>query len=287
MPPSRPCMRRGARPDQRGISLIEVILGVAILAVAMLAFVNMQSAQQDIQTGRTKGEELASVQSLFAQYFLTNRSEIMQAMAASAASDANVQKHCVIRVDNLNAAVNPGSTPGAAGPNGTLAWSGGAGINDGKKTCAFDLSLLQAKGLWPRNMSVTIVNPETGGAARWVAIVKRVRAAGPDNVPGNTDDTLGDDAQMLIVLADEDGALAINANAWKRDATLQRRVLSQSEVLGQSGGFIPVGNIGPCRAVNQSGANQIQVCGAGWSLDLNDWLDDAKYNALKGALPTN
>lgn len=281
-------VRHAAQARQRGISLVETMMGIAIMGVALFGYLQMQAQQQDVQLGRTQGEALASAQALLAQYFIANRSEIMSAIAASSAADANVQKHCVIKVANPNAAVNPGSAPGAAGSNGTLVWSGGAAINDGKKTCAFDLSLLQARGMWPAGLSVTASNPETGGAGRWAAIVKRPRAAGPDGIPGNADDVLGEDAQMLIVFADDDNSLgAIAANTWRDNQPLRNRTLAQQEVLGQSGGMVPLGRVGACKAINQSAADAVQACGNGWSVNLSDWIDATQLNALKAVLPSS
>lgn len=273
---------------QRGFTMLEIIIGLALLGVALLGFARLQAQQTEAAQARTQGEALASVQAIFAQYFLVNRSEIMSAMGASAANDANVQKHCVIKVTNLTAAINPGATPGAAGPNGTLAWSGGAGINDGLKTCAFDLTLLQARGLWPTGLVVTFQNPDTGGVARWVAIVKRVRGPGADGILGNADDALTEDAEMVVAQMDEDGSLgAIAAGAWRQNPSLQTRVLGQADVLGQSGGHIPVGNTGACSAINNASPNSVRACGPGWSQDLQRWIDTTQFNTLRSALPAS
>lgn len=275
---SVPNTRGGVRCHSAGFSIMELMLGIGVLSAIMVMYLSFQMRQQDTQTGVTLGEELASAQALLQQYFLTNRQEIMAAIQATNASDPNVQKHCIVRVANTSAPVN------ATAGNGVVAWSGGATINDGKKTCAFDLSLLQAYGLWPRSLTVTRNNPETGGLGRWTAIVRGVRKPGPDNILGNADDVLGEDAEMLVVFADDNGNLGtIVADAWRRNEQLQTRVFAQRDALGQAGGMIPVGAIGVCNATQSS----VQACGSGWRVDLSQWLDTTQYNALRTKLPTN
>lgn len=269
------------RRSEAGYMMMEILLGIAVLGVAMTGYLLMQAREQEVETGRKRGEELASYQALFVQYFLANRSEMIAAMGAANASDANVQKHCVIKVTNLDAAINPGTVPGSAGPNGTLIWSGGAGISDGKKTCAIDLTLLQAKGLWPRGMSVASTNPDTGGQGRWVAIFRRPRAAGPDGVLGNADDVLSEDAEMLLVFADDDGSLSGTQNTiWRKDVNYREKVLAQSGVLGQSGGFIPMGNT-TCAGLS----SKVEACGSGWKIDLDSWIDSSQLSVTKAVLP--
>ena len=276
------------RRHQSGIFMIEILMGIAVFAVILLMVLDFQDRQRSAQEGRILGEELSSVQTAFAQYFNANRDQILAAAGAPAAANAAAQQHCVVRVTNLNAAINPGTSPGAAGPNGTLMWSGGAGINDGRKTCAFDLSLMQARGFWPGHLPVVRQTADVGGAWRYVAIVRRVRGPGPDGVLGNGDDTLTDDAEMLILRMAEDPTLpGIAANTWRNDRALQNRTINAARQMGPTGGFIPVGDLGACRAVNAVGANNIQACGQGWQVDLADWIDPTQLGQLRSRLPSN
>jgi prepilin-type N-terminal cleavage/methylation domain-containing protein len=274
--------------DQKGFFMVEIMIAIAVFSVILLFALDFQERQQATQEGRMMGEELSSVQTAFAQYFNANRAEILTASGASAAANAAVQQHCVVRVGNLNAAINPGTSPGAAGTNGTLMWSGGAGINDGRKTCAFDLSMLQARGFWPPNLPVVRQTADAGGPWRYVSIIRRVRGPGPDGVPGNGDDALTDDAEMLILrMAEDSGLPGLAANTWRNDRSLQQRTINAAREMGPTGGFIPVGAAGACRAVSAAGANNIQACGPGWTVDLAEWIDSAQIAALRATLPAN
>ena len=268
--------------------MIEAIIGMVIMGLVLLLVVRLNTQQQSAEQGRHAGEELASVQAAFAQYFNAHRDQILDAIAAPNASHAQVQRHCVVRVANLNGAIAPGATPGAAGSNGTLMWSGGPAINNGRKTCAFDLSLLQARGFWPAHLSVVRRSPETGGDWRYAAIVRRVRGPGPDGVLGNGDDQLTNDAEMLIVRMSEAGSLSgIHPDAWRRDPALQERAWSAARAAGPTAGIIPVGQAGACRAVNNAAADAVQACGPGWTVNLSEWIDADQLNALRSALPPN
>jgi len=286
-----PTSRRGGRlgsQRQRGWLMIEFIIGLILFGVVLVLVLEFQERQSNVEQGRLAGEELAGVQAAFAQYFNAHRGEILAATSAPDAANTMVQRHCAVRVIDLNATVNPGTSPGAAGPNGALTWSGGPAINNGLKTCAFDLSLLQARGFWPRHLSLVRQSPDTGGAWRYVAIVRQVRGPGPDVVLGNADDVLTGDAEMLILRMNEAPALApIEQNAWRANQSLQARTLSAAREAGPTGGFIPIGSAGACRAVNTGGANTIQACGPGWTVDLAQWIDATQFGQLRGALPAN
>lgn len=263
---------------QRGISMIETMIGLVIFGVVLTMVLGFQDRQTQIQKGRVIGEEIRSVQAAFLLHFKANQSAILEATGAADNSNAAVRQQCVVQV-NPNLAINPGT-------NGRLMWSGGAAINDGLKTCAFDLSLLQALGTWPRHLPVVQRTADVNVDWRYVAIVRRVRGPGPDGLLNNADDVLTNDAEMLVLRMAE-SAPTIAANAWRNDRALQIRTLSAVRELGSTGGFIPIGNAGACRANNSGAANSIQVCGDGWQVDLAGWIDGAGMTALRDSLPAN
>lgn len=272
-------LRAGGARRHRGFLMMEIIVGMALMGMALLIFTQLQSRHQNTEAGRVEGETMLSAQAVFAQYFMANRTEMLDAMAAVDADNANVQRHCLVRVGSVN---NPAAAPG----NGTIAWNGGPAINDGLKTCAIDLSLLQARNMWPRGFNVTHMSPETGGAWRHAAIFRRARGAGPDLIMNNADDVLTNDVEMLMVRMDEDGILgAINPATWRSSEQVRTRALAAMGTLGQSGGFVPIGVVGPCRAVGAAGANNLQACGPGWTTDLRGWITSTHANTLVGALP--
>lgn len=269
-----------ARSGIRGFSIFEMVLSVAAMGVALVFVIQLMNDNEYRAAGRDNAEQMNTFEQVATNYFNANSSAIMAAIAAASASDTNVQSHCVINVPNAGAAIAPGTTPGSAGTNGTLAWS------SSKYTCAFDASLLAAKGLWPGSgaMGTTGHDADMGGDWRYVAIFRRQRLPGPDATLGNADDTWSPDAEMLIVRADTDSTLpAIDTNAMRKDSQRALNLSSQRQTAGVSGGTVPVGDLVWCRATR----TDVQVCGAGWTIDLSNFIDATNLTTLKNALPTS
>jgi hypothetical protein len=259
--------------------MFEMLLSVAAMGVALAFAIQIMNDNEYRNVGRSQAEQLGTFEQVVENYYWANRDELMSAMSASAATDANVQKHCVIRVGDTTAAIAPGTTPGTAGTNGTLAWS------STRYTCAFDASMLTAKGLWPGStMGVTGLDPELGGDWGYVAIFRRQRLAGPDGTLGNADDTWSPDAEMLIVRADTDGTLpTIGTDTVRKDNQRMLTLTSQRLALGTGGGVIPVGNLSWCSATSTA----VQVCGMGWTMDLSSFIDATQMTTLRAALPAS
>lgn len=235
--PFAPCRR------QRGISLIESIIAVGLMGAAVVLVTQYRSSESSVDTGRKDGQTLQSFQALAAQYFINNRSEIEAAINASSSSDAMVKKHCVGFIENIDGELND--------QNGKVLWSGT------KNTCAFDLTLLQHKGLSPA-FNVSHAHPSGGvGTFRHVAVFRR--EAGP--VP----DTLSADTQMLVLAVAENGGGSVPITS-----PVIKNFQGQMRVLGESGGVVPVGQYGNCTA----NSTKVEVCGQGWRFDLSDWVDN-------------
>ena len=260
----------------RGFSLLEIIIGIAILG-SVVAFALRLTLQSDNKLDGIKdAERLATFQQTAAQYFISNRTAIMAAMIAPAASDANVQAHCVVVIPVSDGAIDGGLTPGTAGTNGTLSWSGT------KKTCSFDATLLQAKNQWP-DLTINFQDPDTGGQWRYVAIFRRIMTAGPDTLMGTADDVPTNAADMLTMRMDIDGDLGevLTTRAWSDDKTRQERSQAGRDALGSVGGVMPVGNVGWCT----TNRTTTQICGNGWTVDLADFLDTAQLTTVRNKLP--
>lgn len=257
------------RRAQRGMSLIEMILGLGIMG-ATLVFVTtwgMQKGEKDL--GRVDAEALSSFQQLAAQYFISNHTEIMDAVTATEIGDA-ARRHCVLSIADITQPVDPDAG------NGTLA------VSFDRRTCAFDATLLAAYKMWP-SMVIDYNDPDTGGAWRYAAIIRRVMGPGEDGIAGNDDDTPTGAADMLVVRMDLDGTLpSIVPAAWKDDHVRRSRVTEARNVLGGTGGMIPVGDTGACEATG----DRVEACGNGWKVHLEDFLSPAQYSAVKGALAT-
>lgn len=259
-----------------GYSLLEIMIGIAMLGSVVLFSVRMTQQSSNATVGRQSAEVLAAFQQLSAQYFISNRSSMMSAMVATASSDSNVQTHCAILIPTVSAVVNPGVTPGTAGTNGTLTWS------STKKTCAFDASLLQAKGQWS-GLPINYQDTDMGGQWRYVAIFRRIMLAGPDAVLGTADDVPTDTADMVTIRMDVDGNLgtAMAANAWAKDQTRREVEGSARDMLGATGGVMPIGSVGWCIANKTT----TQACGNGWTVNITDFLDAAQLTTLRAKLP--
>lgn len=261
----------------RGLSLLETMIGLALMGAALTFALKASDQSNGEQRGRQDAETLATFQQLAAQYFVSNRTAMMSAMVSTDASDANVQTHCVIKVATVTATVAPGTTPGSAGANGTLAWS------STKKTCAMDATLLQAKSQWP-GLPIDFQDPAMGGQWRYVAIFRRVMAPGPDSILGNADDVATDAADMMTLRMDGDGNLgtAVTAADWNKDVERKQRTGAARDALGSTGGTMPIGAVGWCT----TNKTTTQVCGNGWNVNLSDFLDATQLTTVRNKLPS-
>lgn len=158
----------------------------------------------------------------------------------------DADKHCLLSVPT-------------SGTGGTVARS------STKKTCAFDPTHLRAKGVWPAGMSVDLF-----GGGRYVAIFRR--PLGADGQPTGA-------TESLIVVASVDGTL----QAASHDARSLERLAASQSAMGGIGGFIPVGEIGDCKADRT--AATFQACGNGWKVNLSDFIDAAQLTTFANALP--
>lgn len=269
---------------KKGFSIIEILIGIAVMGGALAFYLKLQTEHNRNDTAAAQGQQLKETQELFRRYFYANRQEILLATGAASASDTNVQKHCVVMVPNHTATVAPGNNPGNPGSNGLLAWSGGSGIGTGLKTCAFDLSLLRARGVFvPGTLPISHIGANTGGGWRYAAIIKRVRMPGPNNILGDSDDVLGSDAEMLIVKLDEDRSLSgLSHDLW-RAGGLRQHTLQKIKPLGSAGGYLPVGQGGACSSTRTS----TTVCGSSWTLDMSQWIASTQLSTHRNAMPTN
>lgn len=225
--------------NQNGSLMVELLIGLAI-AGAVLGFVLRNGAQADSQTtGRMRADTLSSFQQLAEQYFSNNRDDIEAAMAGDVAKAA---AHCRINV-------------AADGSGGTVT------MNTTKHTCAFDSTLLRAKGLWTAGMNVNVT-----GANRYVAIFRQLMSTDAVPVPTGTD-------EMLVVMAQLSGAgdvMTSGSVTFNGDASKAiQEAKASMDALGGPGGYVPPGkDTGPC----QYNATTKQTCGNGWTVTLSDFL---------------
>lgn len=130
-------------------------------------------------------------------------------------------------------------------------------------TCAFDTTWLRFKNMLPAGV------PVDAKGGRYAAIVRQIYSGATP--------TGGDD--MLVVLYQPSGSLSPVVKDSRRAAEL----ISGMEVMGGTGGLIPVGNMSLCTATRSSAT--YQACGTGWKVNLGDFVDAAQVTAFGLALP--
>lgn len=215
----RHCSRRWRPVRQRGITLIETLLGLSVSAVILVAVASMLRENNTELRARAVADQQAAFASAAGQYFLNNRSAMLEAMRdGTGASD-----HCKVGASAVD------------GTGGTLA------VNTTKHTCALDVAFLKWKQAVPSSFRETNIHQQ-----KLVAIFKRVY-----------DGTTATDAvEMLVVGARNGGAensvtdlreLALTAElvggnggfAPSRDYTVCRRDAGTStyEACGAQGGW--------------------------------------------------
>lgn len=118
------------RKRQRGISLVEVMLGMTV-AIAMTVFMGkMQVMASNDMRAKTVAESMQSLQNVAYQYFLSNRAAILEV----AKTGTNANQYCVV-----------GASP-TAGTGGTTA------NNLTNKTCSLDINWLKWKKFAPADL---------------------------------------------------------------------------------------------------------------------------------------
>jgi hypothetical protein len=195
----------------------------------------LMSRSANETTGRSTADNFANFQQIASQYFIANRTDMEAAMGGDATKAAI---HCLINVPT----------------NGT----GTTATNSTKHTCAFDTTMLTAKGVWPASIPVNVNN-----SSRWVAIVRQVMS-------GST--ATGAD-EMLIVLAPLSNGNVLTTGSVTFSGDIKRASEEYSAAmttLGGIGGYIPPGqDFAGC----QYNSSVKQACGTNWTVTLSDFIN--------------
>jgi hypothetical protein len=225
------------------MSLLEIIIAVGVLGTLMLLASRIEGRADRESDGRTTADAQVAFMNAAAQRFLDNRVAYENAMK----DGTGAASLCLVSVN-------------ADGSGGTQASSVST------HTCAFDTTYLRAKNVWPPNASVN----EADG--RYAVILRMVY----DN-QATPQPTGGDEA--LFVLMRPDGILQpVAVDGQRLDETV-----STMRAIGGMGGFIPVGDVGPCKSVRASAT--YQACGNGWKVNLSDFIDAPQLAVFGNALP--
>ena len=225
---------RGQSCQQKGNSLLELMLSLGVMAAVTLSVITMNDKAQNKERGRLAADALQSFTQIAAQYFIANRVELENIMSGDLSHAANF---CAINLSS-------------ASPNGVLA------ANALKRTCAIDTSLLKAKGLWPESL------PINTGANRFVAVFRQLTI---QNVANGADEVLVFSAPL------DQGAIRTQGEAPFTASVGQfvEQTHASLASLGAMGGFIPPGkDYGACLYNDRIK----QACGQGWKINLSDFL---------------
>jgi prepilin-type N-terminal cleavage/methylation domain-containing protein len=230
---------RAKRGAQRGMSMIEVTIGMAVGAMLLASAMMISDRSTQQNTGRATADALSGFQQLAGQYIIANRTAIEAAMGGDASKQAI---HCLVNV-------------AADGTGGTVT------SNNTKRTCAFDATLLRKNSLWPTGVSV-----EASPAGRYVAIARQQMTTGGSPVPTGADEVL-----FVLAPTSSGSVLTTGTVAFSGDAKRALEEINASvNALGGTGGYVPPGvDTGGCA---YNGTTK-QVCGPGWTATLSDFIN--------------
>lgn len=235
--------RQQAR-HQRGIAVIEMALGIVVLALLLGALMPWYLKSTDSAKAKNTADTLTQFRAAASSHFQANRKAYIAAMTDGTDAD----KLCL---------VNANPTTGLGGTNtydATL------------HRCAVDANFLKFVSALPVNAPVNNAYSE-----RWVAVFKLVYDKQVPPVP-----TGG--VEMLVVSATVDNTKpVVAADARRYDTALT----AASYVAGQ-GGVVPDADRSTC--VASRATNTYQACGAGWRYNLSDFLTSAEITAFSQRL---
>jgi hypothetical protein len=240
---ARPLRKRPSLKTLKGTVMIEIILGVIFMGAVLVAVLLLTRSNDVKADARSEGQSLGEFRQAASNFFRANRSVIETAMADGTGAD----QWCRIGV-------------AADGTGGTQTSS----IT--KHTCAFDASLMAAKGLWPNGLATGTRD------SRFVVIFRQIyHSTTPTMATGDVD--------ALFVLSPLNGAL--EPSVVTSDTVDQ--LTAAKSAGGGAGGYVPLGRMGACTV--QASSTTYEACGNGWKVNLSDFLDSAQISAMADSLP--
>jgi len=200
-------MRKFNQKSQRGLSLIEVLLSLAVLAsISYYLLLQQASTASDLRAKRV-ADSMKDFSDVATNYLLANKDGVMGA----ANTGANASTYCVINA-------NPSTGVGTVANNTT------------KHTCAVDVSFLKFKKVVPASYSDTNEYRQ-----KWTAIYRTVYIDHDSNA--GTPDQPDGSVELLVVASTNGGAEKAPSN---------EELVTAGTMSGFNGGFIPSGTVGNC-----------------------------------------
>ena len=229
------------RKAQRGAMLVEYIIGAALLGVILVFVLDLQNRNDLEMRAKSEAEGQAQFIQIASQYFLNNRAAYDTAMDTGTGAD----QYCLV-------GVSPDGTGGTQKNNTTL------------KTCAFDATLLIAKGQWPEGLATETRN------GRFTVILRRSYDSTPSPTGGH---------EAFFVLASPSGTLT--ATTMTKETSTALAV--GKTTLGSVGGYVPIGAVGACSTSRAS--TTYQACGDQWQVDMANFINSSELTTFGAALP--
>lgn len=157
-------MRRATINHQYGFSLLEILIGLIITSYTMIMMVQMSAQAASELKAKNLAESMQAFQRIATDYFLFNRTEMLDAMS-NTTSSTNRDKHCRINVPASGTGGNVIADPATT------------------HTCTFDTTLMTAVAGLPAGVA-----NNNEARIRWIATFRRIYAA--DGSPTDNADLL-------------------------------------------------------------------------------------------------
>lgn len=229
---------------QKGVTLLEITLAVAVVAVLVIMFMPLIIKSGDDRQAKLTSDEFTQFRAAASSHFQANRSVYQAAMTAG----TDTAKLCMVNVN---------TTTGTGGTNtydATL------------HRCAIDTTMLKFLRALPDTVSDNNAYNE-----RWVAIFKAVYDTATPPAP-----TGG--VEMLIVSALTNNTTSVVSPDERR---FGKAVVAAGHVAGQ-GGFVPDTDRSVC--VAKRSLNKYEACGTGWKVNLSDFLTGTEVSTFGNRL---
>ncbi len=238
------CRKEKMKNQHRGVALIEIAVGLTLLSIILLASFSLLSKGNEVSKAKSISSDWTQFAIAADAHFNSNRTAYIAAMTDGTDAD----KLCKVNVNSVT------------GEGGTITY------DPTLHRCAVDSSMLKFHAALPATTSD--LNPYR---ERWVAIFKLVydREDPPKPTGG---------VESFIVSATVDGSAPIVL----ADPKLYDSALTASGYTQGNGGVVPDADRSTCIASRAQ--NRYESCGAGWKINLPDFLTSAEVQAFANRL---
>jgi Tfp pilus assembly protein PilV len=265
---------RSLRAPQQGFGIIEMGISLGLVASVLTGFLVLQNRQSLHLQARKDAENVQSFKALATHYIMAHATDLRAATQAADNTATAVRTHCRVFGDVLHgAAWSDAAQTTASLSVGSLAVNlGDPTVATAKHTCAFDMAtLIRNTGTAGLPVASTHCDRVVNGVTvpcRHVVILKAEKH--------NNAFTGGLSMLFVQALRPTTGTAlptaftGVTPTHFQADfAQRQNGIFKTKEALGESGGFVPSGNVPQCTGEGTG----VQACGTGWSFPLTQFVD--------------